>query len=75
MNALEEIIIGLLHHRHIVDSVLGLAGGTLYQLITASFLVLLMLIPFFAFRVLGELVGESNLICLLFLQRHSISDS
>jgi hypothetical protein len=34
--------------------------------------VLLILIPFFAFRSLGELVGERNLVRLFFLQRHNI---
>ena len=44
------------------SSILAVAGGTLDQLIAASFVMLLILVPFFAFRSLGEVVGEANLV-------------
>jgi hypothetical protein len=72
LNALEEVVVGLLHHRNVTDSLVELGGGTLDQLIATSVVVLLILIPFFAFRSLGELVGERNLVRLFFLQRHNI---
>jgi hypothetical protein len=40
------------------------SGGTFHQLIAASIIVLLILIPFFAFRSLGEVVGERTLLRL-----------
>lgn len=66
LNALEEIIVGLLHHRAILDSLGELGGGTLDQLLATSIVGWLILIPFFAFRELGELVGEENLTRVFF---------
>ena len=62
LNALEEVVLGLIHHRSVVESILAIAGGTLDQLVAASFVMLLILFPFFAFRSLGEVVGEANLV-------------
>jgi hypothetical protein len=70
LNALEEIIVGLIHHRPIAESVVEVGGGTLPQLVATSFICLLMLMPFFAFKTLGEVVGESNLLRLFFGARH-----
>jgi hypothetical protein len=72
LNALEEAVVGLVHHRTIMDSLAEFGGGTLDQLVASSVVVLLVLIPFFAFRSLGEVVGERNLVRVFFLQRHSI---
>jgi hypothetical protein len=72
LNALEEVIVGVMHHRKVVDSLAEFGGGTLAQLTASSIVVLLILIPFFAFRALGEVVGERNLVRVFFLQRHNI---
>jgi hypothetical protein len=69
LNALEEVIVGIMHHRTVADSLAEFGGGTYDQLIATSFVGLLILIPFFAFRTLGEVVGEHNLICLFFEHR------
>ena len=71
LNALEEVIIGHIHHRAVVDSIAAVGGGTMHQLIAASIVVLLILIPFFAFRSLSEVVGERNLLRLFFEPRQS----
>jgi hypothetical protein len=62
LDALEEITVGLIHHRSIGQSILAIAGGTLDELVAASFVMLLILVPFFAFRTLGEVVGEDKLV-------------
>ena len=72
LNALEEVAVGLMHHRQVADSLAEFGGGTLDQRIATSIIVLLILIPFFAFRSLGEVVGERNLVRVFFLQRHQI---
>jgi hypothetical protein len=72
LNALEEIVVGLVHHRNVADSLADFDGGTLDQLIATSVVMLLILIPFFAFRSLGDVVGERNLVRVFFLQRHNI---
>jgi hypothetical protein len=66
LNALEEVVAGLIRHRAIANSLAEFGGGTLDQLIATSIVGLLILIPFFAFRSLGELVGERNLVRVFF---------
>jgi len=63
---------GLIHHRAAAASLADFGGGTVDQLIATSIVGLLILIPFFAFRALGEIVGERNLIRLFFEQRHRV---
>ena len=72
LNVIEEIVVGLIHHRTVLDSIGEIGGGTLDQLIATSFVALLILIPFFAFRALGEIVGERNLVRLFFTQRRTV---
>jgi len=69
LNVLEEIVVGLMHHRTMADSVAEVAGGTLDQVIATSLVGLMILIPFFAFRTLGEVVGEDNLVRVFFKAR------
>jgi hypothetical protein len=71
LNALEEIIVGLVHSRAVADSLAEFGGGTLDQLIATSFVGLLILIPLFAFRSLGEVVGERNLVRVFLYPRHT----
>ena len=72
LNALEEVVVGLFHDRTIVESIAGLGGGTLNQLIASSFIGLLILIPFFAFRAIGDVVGERILVRLFFEPRRRV---
>jgi hypothetical protein len=72
LNAGEEVVVGLIHNRRVVDSLSEVGGGTLDQLIATSVVGLLILIPFFAFRALGEVVGERHLVRLFFEQRHQV---
>jgi hypothetical protein len=74
LNALEEIVVGLIHHRAVTESLAEFGGGTLDQLIATSIVGLLILIPFFAFRTLGELVGEQNLVRIFLYPRHSAGE-
>ena len=74
LNALEEVVIGLMHHRTIVASLAEVGGGTVEQLIATSIVGLLILIPFFAFRALGEVVGERNLVRVFFYPRSTVDN-
>ena len=61
-----------MHGRKTADSLAGMGGGSLDQLVATSIVGLLILIPFFAFRVLGEAVGERNLVRVFFQPRSKI---
>ena len=69
LNVIEDVVAGLIHDRRIADSLAELGGGTPSQMIATVFVMLLILIPFFAFRVLGEAVGERNLVRVFFQPR------
>jgi hypothetical protein len=75
LNAAEEIAVGLIHRRTIADSIADFGGGTLDQLIAQSFIGFLILVPFFAFRALGEVVGERNLMQVFFSHRHTVQSA
>jgi hypothetical protein len=75
LNAVEEIIVGLIHRRTISDSMAEFGGGTLDQLIAASLIGFLILVPFFAFRALGEVVGEHNLVQVFFSRRRKVQNA
>jgi hypothetical protein len=62
LNALEEVVAGFIHSRSPADIIAGINGGTLDQILATSFLGMLIFVPFFAFRSLGELLGERNLV-------------
>jgi len=72
LNALEEIVTGLMHGRTSLESLAAMGGGSVDQLVATSIVGLLILIPFFGFRVLGEAVGERNLIRVFFRPRAKI---
>jgi hypothetical protein len=70
LNVLEEIAVGLIHHRTMLESISDIAGGAIEQLIATTVVMLLILVPLFAFRTLGEAVGERNLVRVFFYPRH-----
>lgn len=61
----EEIIIGYFHGRTIMEALGEIGGGTLQQAIATSMLMLLILIPYFTFRVVAARLGEGYLWTLL----------
>jgi len=67
LNALERVIEGVIRHKTLAASLSDFGGGTWDQLIATSILGLLILIPFFAFRSLQEVLGERTLARLFFL--------
>jgi hypothetical protein len=69
LNVIEEAVVGLIHGRTIRDSVTDLLGGTWEEIIAKSAVMLLILIPYFAFRALGEVIGEQTLVQLYFSPR------
>ena len=69
LTAIEEVILGHLRGESLADSLADLAGGTAWQVIATSVIMLLILIPWFAFRALGEVIGDGTLVRLFFEPR------
>src|ERR1700730_2336237 len=58
---IEEIVMGAIHGRTVLDSISEMAGGTFQQMVATIFIIFLILLPYFAFRSLGEIVGDTTL--------------
>lgn len=72
LTVLEELTVGYLHHRAFADSIAEIGGGTIHQAIATTIILLLILIPFFAFRSLAEVVGGRVLFRLFFEPRRKL---
>ena len=74
LNVIEEALVGVIHGRTIVASISDIGGGTWNQIIATSFILFLVLIPFFAFRALGDVVGQKILLRLFFEPQKTVID-
>ena len=70
---LEDVAIGLYHHRSFRQSISELGGGTWQGMLTLALLVFVMLIPFVGFGELTRAMGEGK-IEKLFFQRFSLGN-
>jgi hypothetical protein len=61
LSVIEEIAVGVIDGRTITASLADVAGDSLPQLLASCFIMLLVLIPYVAFRELGEVLGEGKL--------------
>ncbi len=69
LTVIEEIAVGFVHGRKVMDSIAEVEGGTLDQVIATSLVLLLIFIPYFAFRSLGDIIGDKVLVRLYFERR------
>ena len=70
LTVIEAIVVGAIHGRSISDSIAGIAGGTFHEMVATIVIIFLILIPHFAFRSLGEIVGDKVLVRGLFQRRN-----
>ena len=73
MTVIEEAVVGLIHHKSIAVSLGELVGSRLEETLAGFLIMLLVLIPFFAFLVLSEALGEGRLERMFFIDRESRS--
>jgi hypothetical protein len=69
LTILEEVIVGLFHHRSIATSLGELFGARLEETLAGILIMLLVLVPYFAFHVLDEALGEGTLKRMFFVNR------
>ncbi|MEO8715893.1 MAG: hypothetical protein ABI369_12850 [Acetobacteraceae bacterium] len=69
LSAIEEVIVGVLHGRSIGASLADIGGGTLWQLLATSLIMLLILVPYVAFREISATLGHGGLWQLLLRDR------
>ena len=69
LTVIEEAIVGLFHGQSIAATLSDLAGRRLEETLAGYLIMLLVLMPYFAFRVLGEVLGEGRLMRMFFIER------
>jgi hypothetical protein len=75
LSVIENIVVDLIQGHAISASVVQVAGGSLAEAGAASLLMLLVLIPYFAFHAVSRAMGEGELIDLLFTRRAAAADA
>ena len=71
LSTIEEIVKGFFHDRSVVDSLREMFGVRLAETGAGSLILLLVLIPYFAFEVLAEALGENRLVRAFFIDRQA----
>ena len=72
MTIIEEAVVGLFHRQSIAASLGELVGPRFEETIAGFLIMLLVLIPFFAFRVLDEALGKGRLARMFFVERQPV---
>jgi hypothetical protein len=70
-DVLEEVLVGLLHHKTIADSIPALGGGGAEGVLLVGLMVFIVLIPFFSFTEVARVLGEGDLFSIIFKRRTS----
>jgi hypothetical protein len=63
------MIVGMIRGKTFAESFSAIGGGRLEAIFSIGALTFVMLIPFFAFRELGRMIGEEKLRALFYGQR------
>jgi hypothetical protein len=72
LTIIEEVVVGLFHHQTVTASLDELFGAKLDETLAGIVILFLVLIPYFAIRVLSEALGESRLARMFFVERESV---
>jgi hypothetical protein len=65
----ERMIVGMIRRKSFAESFSGIGGGRLQAILSIGALTFVMLIPFFALRELGRMIGEEKLRALIYGRR------
>ena len=69
LTIIEEVVVGLFHHQSVAASLGELTGAKLYETLAGYMIMLLVLIPYIAWGVLDEALGEGRLARMFFVDR------
>jgi hypothetical protein len=69
LTVIEEVVVGLFHHQSVAASLGELTGAKLYETLASYIIMLLVLIPYIAWGVLDEALGEGRLARMFFVDR------
>ena len=69
LTTLEEVLVGLIHGRTLAASLAHVVGPTFFVGFATCFVMFLVLVPYCAFRVLGDVLGDDYLLRMYFVER------
>jgi hypothetical protein len=69
LTIIEEVVVGLFHHQSVAASLGELTGARLEEFLAGILIVLLVLIPYIAWGVLDEALGEGTLMRMFLVDR------
>jgi hypothetical protein len=72
LTIIEEVVVGLFHHQTVAASLDELFGAKLDETLAGIVILFLVLIPYFAIRVLSDALGESRLARMFFVEREAM---
>jgi hypothetical protein len=72
LDFIEEIVIGLIHGQGTGQTIRSVVGRNPEEMIAEFVIVFLLFFPYFAFRSIGELLGEGVLLRLFFVRRQKL---
>src|SRR5271155_3886200 len=75
LTIIEEVVVGLFHHQSVAASLGELIGAKLYETLAGYIIMLLVLIPYIAWGVLDEAIGEGRLARMFFVDRRGAASS
>jgi hypothetical protein len=65
----ESVLVGVWHGNTIMDSIPPIMGGSVKGLLSVAVMCFVVLLPFFGFREIGEVMGRRELWTLIFKRR------
>ncbi len=71
-NVIEQVIEGWLHHKAVAETFHEMLEKGWHQMLARCLLIFVIFIPYFAFREVGDLMGEGKLFELFFHQRSAL---
>ena len=69
LTTIEELLVGAIHGRSLGDSLAHVVGPSLYVGLATCFVMFLILVPYCAFKSLGDVLGDQYLVRLFFVER------
>lgn len=70
LTTIEELIVGAIHHRPMAESLTHVVGASFYTGFATCLMMFIILVPYCAFKTLGEVLGDRYLVRLFFVERN-----
>jgi hypothetical protein len=73
ISALERVVKGWLHHKAVAETFHEILSQGSYETLARCLLTFIVFVPYFAFRQIGELVGQDKMLALFLHKRSALT--